>query len=346
MPSTRRRKPGPNGKVGGAYLESAAARQFDPKEIDRLTEEEAVEVFVAARWIEHGGKPVCPHCAHDRVYDMIINRRLKAGVKKVRLFKCAACRRQFSPTSGTPYAHHKLDLRDYLYGMNKFMTGVKGRAALDLSRQMNVQAKTAFVLAHKIREALLLLRQSDLLCGEVEVDGAWFGGRRRKTNLVSKRRHDPRVKKDQQSAVVIRQRGGETRALVFPAEQDSVSWVIQNIDPSAKVFTDDAPHWNALHAYFDVKTINHTKHGFWTPEASTNEAESVNSRFRRAQYGVYHRIAGRHLAGYVAELAWRENGRRQSMGEHWRLLLHAVTHSKPSREWTGYWNYAGTGRSE
>lgn len=341
MPSTRRRKPGPDGKVGGAYLESAAARQFDPKVIDRLTEDEAVELFVTARWVEHAGKPVCPHCAHDRVYDMIINRRLKAGVKKVRIFKCAACRRQFSPTSGTPFAHHKLDLRDYLYAMNKFMAGAKGRAALDLSRQLNVQAKTAFVLMHKLRKALENFVPVHLLDGEVEVDGTWYGGRRRKTNEVSKRKQSQHVPKDQQSIVVIRQRGGLTRARVFKTESLSVQWVINNIHPTAKVFTDDAPHWNALHAFFDVATINHSKFGFWSLAASTNEVESVHSRFRRAQYGVYHRIAGRYVAAYATELTWRENNRRCSMKEQWAHLLHAVTHSQPSREWTGYWNYTG-----
>jgi len=306
-----------------------------------MSEAEAVNLFVSARWAEQGGKPVCPHCDAPDIYDMTINRRVKAGIKKVRIFKCAGCRRQFSPTSGTRFAHHKRDLRDYLVAMTDFIVGVKGTAALHLARKHNIQAKSAFVFEHKLREALECFRQVHRLDGEVEVDGVSFGGVRRQTNEVSKRRHGKYIPNERQTAVVIRQRGGQTRAFVFPAEHLGVKWVIQNIDASARVFTDDASHWNALHAFFNVATINHSKFGFWTLEASTNEAESVNSRFRRAQYGVFHRIAGRHVGTYVTELTWRENNRRKSMKEHWTQLLYAVTHLPQSRNWTDYWDYPG-----
>lgn len=347
MPSKRRRPRRPDGSVGGHFLESAAARQFDPLAIARMSEDEATEMFVADRWAEHDGKPVCPHegCGHDHVYDMIINRRLKSGVKKVRIFKCAACRRQFSPTSGTRFAYHKRDLRDYFAAMALWITGVKGMAAYQMQRASNQQAKSAFVLEHKLRESLEYFKQVHRLGGEVEVDGIWFGGVRRQANEVAKRRHSRVVPDERQSAVVIRQRNGEARAFVFPAEHLGVKWVMENLDPTAKVFTDDAPHWNALHAFWDVKTINHSKFGFWTIEAHTNGVESTNSRFRRAQYGVYHRIAGKHVPEYVTELTWRENNRRQSMGEHWRQLLRAVTHMPMSKRWTGYWNYAGRART-
>lgn len=56
------------------------------------------------------------------------------------------------------------------------MNAVKGISALQLGRDLNVQYKTAFVLAHKIREAIGAGQDQGDVSGEVEVDGAYFGG--------------------------------------------------------------------------------------------------------------------------------------------------------------------------
>ena len=56
--------------------------------------------------------------------------------------------------SGTLFAFHKLPLRTYLAAIAIFCNEVKGKSALALSRDLDVQYKTAFVLAHKIREAM------------------------------------------------------------------------------------------------------------------------------------------------------------------------------------------------
>lgn len=308
----------------------------------RMSEDEAIDLFVAIRWQEYGGQPVCPHrdCGCEDIYNLTINRRTKAGVKKVRLFKCAACRRQFSPTSGTPFAHRKLELRDYLYAASQFVNGAKGKAALELCRNLGVQAKTAFVLLHKMREALGTIVRTEPLTGEVEIDGAGFGGKRRKANLVAKRKHSKTVPKERKSVVVIRQRGGETRAFFFPREADGVAAVLANVSRDAVIYADDAPGWNPLHGYNDVITINHTAFGFASAEANTNQAESFFSRMRRSQYGIHHRFVG-HTAAYATEMAWRENSSRRSNGWQFFDLLHALSHSPVSRVWTGYWDYPG-----
>jgi hypothetical protein len=69
-------------------------------------------------------------------------------------FRCASCRRDFSPTSGTLFAFHKLEIRDYLAAIVFVCDEGKGKAVLALSRDLDVQYKTALVLAHKLREAL------------------------------------------------------------------------------------------------------------------------------------------------------------------------------------------------
>ena len=95
-------------------------------------------------------------------------------IKTRHLFKCKACQHQFSVTSGTIFASRKLPVRDYLLAIAIFVNGAKGHSALQLSRDLDCQYKTAFVMAHKVREALAAELDDATMHGEVEVDGAVF----------------------------------------------------------------------------------------------------------------------------------------------------------------------------
>ena len=75
------------------------------------------------------------------------------------------------------------------------MNGAKGHSALQLSRDLGVQYKTAFVLSHKIREAMASQIPAEL-SGEVEVDGAYFGGYVKPRNYKENRR-DRRLAENQ-----------------------------------------------------------------------------------------------------------------------------------------------------
>ena len=93
-----------------------------------------------------------------------------------RIWKCKGCSHQFSVTSGTIFASRKLPIRDYLVAIILIVNAVKGISALQLDRDLDVQYKMAFFLAHKIREAIQAEQAGISLSGVVEVDGAYFGG--------------------------------------------------------------------------------------------------------------------------------------------------------------------------
>src|SRR6202044_426943 len=114
----------------------------------------------------------CPRCNCTVNYP-IANRNL---------WKCRDCRYQFSVTSGTIFSSRKLPVRDYLLAIAIFVNAVKGVSALQLGRDLDVQYKTAFVLAHKIREAIGADRNQMVLGGTVEIDGAYFGGKTKEKN--------------------------------------------------------------------------------------------------------------------------------------------------------------------
>jgi transposase-like protein len=141
------------------------------------------------------------------------------------IFKCKGCEHQFSVTSGTIFASHKLPVKDYLLAIAIFVNGVKGHAALQLSRDLDVQYKTAFVLSHKIREALAG-EQGETVSGTVAVDGAYFGGYVKPSNYKENRR-DRRLAKNQNGkrkvAVVAREKGGRTVTKVFNSEAAGVA---------------------------------------------------------------------------------------------------------------------------
>jgi len=296
----------------------------------RLSEDEAWEAFKAIRWASTAGEPICPRCRCLTIYRLNDNRR----------FKCAACGHKFSVTSGTIFASRKMPIRDYLAAIAIFVNGAKGHSALQLSRDLDCQYKSAFVLTHKMREALAAEQLAvGEVAGSVEVDGAYFGGYLKPANRREDRK-DRRRKIYQtgkrEVVVVMRERDGRTLPLVATTEAAGVDRVAASVAPGSTIYADEADHWNRLEARFLTKRINHGV-AYSTAEANTNQAESFFSRIRRAEIGIHHHIAGPYLAAYAAEMGWREDRRRVSNGEQFLAATGAALAHPVSRQWKGYW---------
>ena len=126
------------------FLLSAAARTLSLRQIYKAGEDAAYATFCTLRWPETDGEAVCPDCGCFEVYKITTRRT----------FKCKACYRQLSVTSGTIFASRKLSFADILAAICLFVNGSKGRSAVQLSRELGVQYKTAWVMAHKLRESM------------------------------------------------------------------------------------------------------------------------------------------------------------------------------------------------
>ena len=189
---------------GQHFLLSAAARTLSLSAVARMSDEEARAAFKAVRWADNGGEPYCPQCGSLAIY----------GYAARPIFKCKDCGHQFSYTSGTIFADRKRPLRDYLLAIAIFANGAKGHSALQLSRDLDCQYKTAFVLAHKLREAMQAEQDKLRLAGVVEIDGLYTGGHIRPMNKADERidRRLPEMQTGKrQSVVAIRERGGQHR---------------------------------------------------------------------------------------------------------------------------------------
>jgi len=216
---------------------------------------------------------------------------------------------------------------------------------LAFARDLDVQYKTAFVLAHKLREAMASSLSALRIGGEgrtAEIDGAYFGGHIRPENLAIER-IDRRLAENQsgkrQVVVTMRERGGRTLAQVFPAEADAVAAIRQRVAKGTIVHADESAAWNPLHARFAMLRINH-QDGFSIGGACTNSAESYFSRLRRGELGHHHHIAGPYLVRYAREAAWREDFRRVGNGEQVYGVVGLAMRCRPSVDFCGYWQRA------
>jgi transposase-like protein len=318
--------------VSQHFLLSAGARTLSLAKVLRMSDDEAFDTLKSIRWASSEGDPVCPRCGCLRIYDLSDNRR----------FKCAACGHKFSVTSGTIFASRKLPIGDILAAIAIFVNGAKGHSALQLSRDLDCQYKTAFVLSHKIREALAAEQAASEMTGEVEIDGAYFGGyvkpANRKENRVDRRLAVARTGK-RQCGVVMRERNGQTLPFVTRSESASCARIAATVGEGSTIYADEASAWDALENRFLTKRINHSE-AYSTPEACTNMAESFFSRLRRAEIGTHHHIAGPYLNAYAGEMSWREDYRRVSNGQQFLAAVGATLSRPVSRQWKGYWQRA------
>lgn len=320
------------------FLLSARARTLSLGAVLRMTEAEAEAQFRAIRWAATDGNPVCIHCDCPTVYEA----RRPNGASR---YRCKACRKDFSVTSGTIFAFHKLPVRDYLAAIAVFCNEVKGKSALALSRDLGVQYKTSFVLAHKIREAMASELKGVTVGGPgrtVEIDGGYFGGYVKPANYKENRR-DRRLAKNQngkrQVVVVVRERDGRTLPAVFKSEGAALGFICNRVAKGTEIVADEAGGWNDLQARYAMQRIDH---GFAYSDRGvySNGAEGFFSRMRRGEIGHSHHVAGPYLVRYAQEASWREDHRRVDNGRQVQGVMTLAMASRPSVDWCGYWQRA------
>lgn len=261
----------------------------------------------------------CPHCGvhGGRVYDLS-GVRTKPSKKnpegKVRygLKKCGECRAQFTAKVGTVFEHARLPLTKMLQAVHLMVSSKKGISAHQLARVLEVQYKSAWFLAHRIREAM---RSGDLAAPygsggtPVEVDETYIGFKRDAVAARGGHAHKLCV-----LALVDRESG---TSRWFHVERTSAAdihpIVAANISREARLMTDEskmymkigrdfAEHGTTLHGAFQyVDAKDRTIH--------TNTVEGAFSIFKRGMRGVYQHCGEQHLHRYLAEFEFRYNTR-------------------------------------
>lgn len=275
------------------------------------------EAFKFLESIVWAGGVVCPHCGVEggRVYDLSQVRGSKSkknpeGAIRYGLKKCGECRQQFTAKVGTVFEHARMPLHKMLQAVHLMVSSKKGISAHQLHRVLEVQYKSAWFLAHRIREAM---RSGDLAPfggngGFVEVDETYIGfdsSKPVRRGYAHKLAVLGLIDRDTGRSRMIHI-SDSNRAVVVPL-------VRANIAKEATLLTDDSALYHQSARWFagHAKTP-HTKGVYVDPKnpvIHTNTVEGSFSIFKRGMKGIYQHCGEQHLHRYLAEFEFRYSHR-------------------------------------
>jgi transposase-like protein len=249
--------------------------------------------------------PTCPHCGNA---DRKRIRKLQGKSTRPGVLKCNACEKPFSVTVGTVFESSHVPLHKWVYATHLLTASKKGISSHQLMRMLGVSYKTAWFMAHRIREGM---RPKELTpmggSGKVvEADETYIGQQENLPTDVS-RYHNKNM------VVTLVERGGSARS--FHTDGHSIASIIpilrQNVRRESDLMTDQALHYRAVGREFAKHgRVEHSAGEYWKPgDIHTNTVEGYYSIFKRGMKGVYQHCAEKHLHRYLSEFDFRYSNR-------------------------------------
>ena len=270
-------------------------KQFD-------TEAKAEAWFVEQRWPDG---VTCPFCQSREVSPR--------PRRKPQPFRCRACRRDFSVKTGTVLHSSNIPLSKWAIGFYLFMTNLKGVSSMKLHRDLGVSQKSAWHMAHRIRETLDTT--GGKFAGPVEVDETYIGGLE-KNKHASKKLKAGRGAVGKTPVAGVKDRGtNQVRTEVVESTNKVTlqGFVLRNTQDGATVYTDEAAAYRGLPRPHEA--VAHGAGEYVRGMAHTNGLESHWAMFKRGIDGVYHHISVKHLPRYSQEFEGRHNRRPMDTAE-------------------------------
>ena len=256
----------------------------------------------------------CPHCGNA---DKARIKALQGKSTRPGVYKCNECRKPFSVTVGTVFERSHIPLHKWLYATHLMTSSKKGISAHQLHRTLKVTYKSAWFMAHRIREAM-----SDNVRGPmggegsiVEADETYYG--KPEVAPISKQRKGrPYLKGDKlrnsRPVVTLVERGGRVRSFhVASADKETVqNIVLSNVYRDTRLHTDESRLYSGMSDRYQThETVKHSIKEYVRGDVHTNSAEGYFSIFKRGMRGVYQHCKEKHLHRYLAEFDFRYNNR-------------------------------------
>ena len=262
------------------------------------TNEVAEQWFIQQRW---GDEIACVRCGSCNVNEKTAHKSMP--------HRCRDCDKRFSVRLGTAMEASKLSYQIWAMATYLMMTGIKGVSSMKLHRDLEITQKTAWFLAHRLREAWSD-KQDDLFSGPVEVDETYIGGKE-KNKHASKKQFD-RGTQGKATVMGAKQRDGKVfaRPLGPEPEETLANFVHETVEAGETVYTDDHRAYKSLRHVYQHHTVKHSVSEYVNGKAHTNGIESFWAMMKRGYNGVYHKMSVEHLGRYVNEFTGRHNVRK------------------------------------
>ena len=272
--------------------------------------------FAEQRWPEglH-----CPYCGSTNV---------QSGAKhKTMPYRCREkeCAKRFSVRTKTPMESSKLGFQVWAIALYQVTTNLKGVSSMKLHRDLGITQRSAWFLAHRLREAWK--DQGSQFVGPVEVDETYIGGKRKNMSNAKRKELAGTGRGAVGKAIVVGAKDRATNkvsaAMVRGTDMASLQgFIAARTAASAMVYTDDHGGYQGMQ--FEHETVNHTTGEYVRGQAHTNGIESFWATLKRAHKGTFHHFSVKHLDRYVTEFAGRHNSRNHDTIEQMQDAVAAM----------------------
>lgn len=263
--------------------------------------DKAREYLEALHW-PHG--PVCPHCGSGDDQKPLEGKAHRPG-----LVQCNSCRQQYTVTVGTVFERSKVPLNKWLLATHLMCASKKGMSAHQLHRMLGVTYKTAWFMAHRIREAMTD-QNPDPVGGEgsiIEADETYFG-----KDKTAKQSRTP-IRNMNKIVSLVDRTTARATSVVFTEQFTSGNMqrlLFTRVDRASRLITDEANHYKAVgKAFAKHETVNHRIKEYARGDVTTNTVEGFFGIFKRGMRGIYQHCGQQHLHRYVAEFDFRYTNR-------------------------------------
>jgi transposase-like protein len=272
----------------------------------------ATEFVASLRWPDG---PECPKCGGKE----------HSFLKTRRLWKCKACKRQFSVKVGTIFEDSPIPLDKWLASIWLIANAKNGISSHELARSIGLTQKSAWFVLHRIRLAMQTgtFRK---FSGEVEVDETFIGGKARNMHPSQRARKIKGTGPSTKTAVMgILERDGEVRAMPVSdvRKRTLQGQVRRHVEPGSRVYSDAHMSYEGLGEDFAHETIDHAV-AYVEEQVHTNSMENFWSLLKRGLKGTYVSVEPFHLFRYLDEQVYRFNKRKANDLTRFVWVLGAV----------------------